>query len=73
MLIDSDWDYCYTGSDEHPIRRNLDPAGSARNLTIDELSLIVKIVVLQSKSFEQLSAELAQWPLVVSTHGNERL
>lgn len=73
MLIDSDWDYCYTGDDAHPIRRNLDPAGSAKNLTIDKLTLIVKIVVLQSKDFELLSAKLAEWPVVISTHGNEQI
>ncbi|MCR8641026.1 HAD family hydrolase [Paenibacillus sp. N1-5-1-14] len=72
-LIDSDWDYCYTGAIDHPIRQNLDPEGAAQNLSLDELSKWVKIVILQSSNFEQLYMELADLPVALYLHGNENI
>jgi len=47
-LIDSEWDYAYSGDDEHPIRRNLDPEQRAQNRRLEELNEIVKVVILHS-------------------------
>ncbi|TBL80498.1 HAD family phosphatase [Paenibacillus thalictri] len=73
FLIDSDWDYCYTGTSDHPIRQNLDPGGAARNLALDELAAMVKIVILQSSNFDRLYSELAALPVAIYLHGNEKI
>ncbi|WP_152392724.1 HAD-IIB family hydrolase [Paenibacillus guangzhouensis] len=72
-LIDSDWDYCYTGTSDHPIRQNLDPSNTARNLALNELSGMVKIVILQSTNFDRLYAELGALPVAIYLHGNEKI
>jgi len=70
-LLDSSWDYAYTGDDEHPIRRNLDPHGKARNLPYSELTEIVKMVVLRCHDGDRMLSELQQLPVVTYVHGTE--
>jgi len=70
-LVDSSWDYAYSGSSEHPIRRNLDPLQKAKNIPIDELNEIVKAVVLRSDDREHLLEELRKLPVVIHMHGQE--
>ncbi|HZJ86984.1 MAG TPA: HAD-IIB family hydrolase, partial [Erysipelothrix sp.] len=45
-LIDSKWDYAYTGSNNHPILKNLDVDKLANQVNLDELNEIVKILIL---------------------------
>ncbi|GGH19808.1 HAD-IIB family hydrolase [Paenibacillus segetis] len=70
-LIDSRWNYAYTGNNEHPIRRNVDPEQRAANVPLDELNEIVKVVILHSINEQQLLEELQQLPIVIYVHGNE--
>lgn len=70
-LLDSSWDYAYTGDDEHPIRRNLDPHGKARNLPYYELTEIVKMVILRCLDGDRLLSELQKLPVVTYVHGSE--
>lgn len=70
-LIDSRWDYAFTGNNEHPIRRNVDPELRAKNVHLDELNEIVKVVILHSINEQQLLEELQQLPIVIYVHGNE--
>ncbi|RUT47432.1 HAD family phosphatase [Paenibacillus anaericanus] len=70
-LVDSKWDYAYTGHNEHPIWRNVDPEQRAKNVPLDELNEIVKVVILHSLNEQQLLEELQQLPLVIYIHGNE--
>ncbi|MCS7460249.1 HAD family hydrolase [Paenibacillus doosanensis] len=72
-LIDGFWDYCYSGDPQHPIRSNLDPEGSARNVPIEELGDIVKVVVLRSRNHRQLLGELEKLPVMMYMHGTENI
>ncbi|MFB7121555.1 HAD-IIB family hydrolase [Bacillus tropicus] len=70
-LIDGDWDYAYTGSATHPILNNLDPEGRAKNVTLDKLQSIVKILLLTSDNMEVVEEQLSNMNIVVHSHGNE--
>ncbi|MGG3853956.1 HAD-IIB family hydrolase [Caldifermentibacillus hisashii] len=70
-LIDSSWDYAYTGPADHPILHNLDPQKLAKNRPLTELNPIVKILMLTSKKIGQLKRDLAKLDVVVNVHGNE--
>ncbi|WP_155592949.1 HAD-IIB family hydrolase [Lysinibacillus cavernae] len=70
-LIDSDWDYAYTGPVTHPILTNLDPQGRAKKVNFDQLQSIVKILVLTSNNMEEVEQRLNQINVVVHTHANE--
>ncbi|MEK3987521.1 HAD family hydrolase [Paenibacillus sp. FSL K6-3166] len=70
-LIDSHWDYSYSGSDDHPIRRNVDPEQRAKNVTPSELDELVKIIILNSLNGEQLLDQLHKLPVVIYRHGQE--
>ncbi|OXM14430.1 HAD-IIB family hydrolase [Paenibacillus herberti] len=70
-LIDSKWDYAYSGSEEHPIRRNLDPQQRATNIGIDELTEIIKVVILHSLDGQKMLEELLKLPIVIYRHASE--
>ncbi|GIN87148.1 Cof-type HAD-IIB family hydrolase [Heyndrickxia sporothermodurans] len=70
-LIDSDWDYAYTGSPEHPILRNLDPDRRAKNVDLIDLTSVVKILILTSTNMKEVENQLHSMEVVVHVHGNE--
>lgn len=70
-LIDSEWDYAYTGPANHPILQNLDPQRQARNVALDELQTIVKILMLTSNNMKEVEEQLNNMDVVVHVHGNE--
>lgn len=70
-LIDSHWDYSYSGSDDHPIRRNVDPEQRAKNVTPSELDELVKVVILSSVNGQLLLDQLHKLPVVIYRHGQE--
>ncbi|MFD2114320.1 HAD-IIB family hydrolase [Paenibacillus yanchengensis] len=70
-LVDSAWDYAYSGSEDHPIRKNLDPNQTAKNVPLEKLNEIVKVVILHSNDNEKLLHELNQLPIVTYLHGSE--
>ncbi|SDS85123.1 hypothetical protein SAMN05444162_2435 [Paenibacillaceae bacterium GAS479] len=70
-LIDSKWDYAYSGSEEHPIRRNLDPQQRAKNIGIDELNEMIKVVILSSLDGQKILEELQKLPVVIYQHALE--
>lgn len=70
-LIDGDWDYAYTGSATHPILNNLDPEGRAKNVKLDKLQSIVKILLFTSDNMEVVEEQLSNMNIVVHSHGNE--
>jgi len=70
-LIDSKWDYAYSSRIDHPIRRNLDPERRARNVRIDELEEIVKVVILTSLNGQRLLEELKKLQVMIYKHGTE--
>lgn len=72
-LIDSEWDYAYSGDEHHPIRRNLDPEQRAENRCLEQLNELVKAVILHSEEPEQMLDELQQLPVVIHMHGSENI
>lgn len=68
-LIDSSWDYSYTGEQTHPIYQNIDPLKSAKNVPVDVLENVVKIVLFTSNAEVQKSLE--DLPLTMHLHQNE--
>lgn len=72
-LIDSEWDYAYTGSNDHPILQNVDQAKLAKLVHLQSLASIVKILLLTSNDHEQLAKELAKLNVFVNIHHNENI
>ncbi|GAC43863.1 predicted hydrolase [Paenibacillus popilliae ATCC 14706] len=70
-LIDSDWDYAYTGAADHPILNNLDPLKIAKRLPLESLASIVKVLVLSATDIEMLAENLTSLDVVVHKHRNE--
>lgn len=70
-LIDGDWDYAYTGPENHPILQNLDPAKLANVVAFESLSSVVKILILTSKDNELLAEKLNELDVHVNKHGKE--
>ncbi|QXE01612.1 HAD family hydrolase [Terribacillus sp. DMT04] len=72
-LIDGDWNYAYTGDPMHPIKANLDPDNLAEQVQLDELSQVVKILILQSADQEKVAAEAKALGLRVHRHHGEEI
>ncbi|MGM0852768.1 MAG: HAD-IIB family hydrolase [Bacillota bacterium] len=70
-LIDSDWDYSYTGDAHHPIFRNLDPEKRAVNKQLAHLTKITKIVLFTTD--QAIKQKLDHLPVQIYEHGNEAL
>lgn len=70
-LIDSDWDYAYTGTADHPILNNLDPQRRAKNVEFDQLQSVIKILMLTADNMEEVEEQLSKMNVVIHTHGNE--
>lgn len=73
FLVDSEWDYAYTGDENHPIKRNLDPKQQAKKLELHKLNEIVKVVIIHSNDQESLLKELQELPVVIYNHGLEKI
>ena len=72
-LIDSEWDYAYTGSTEHPIYRNLDPDQLAKNVMIDEIEQMIKVVLFPNEHEKEILARLNLLPVRTYIHGQENI
>jgi len=72
-LIDGEWDYSYTGPQDHPILNNLDPAKLAKMVDLDVHNAIIKILILTSNNMEELTKRLSSLDVVTHTHGNENV
>lgn len=70
-LMDGEWDYAYTGPDDHPILQNLDSGKQADLVALDSLTSIVKVLILTSKNNELLAEKLNEIDICVNKHGNE--
>lgn len=70
-LIDSEWDYAYTGAIDHPILNNVDPLKLAKRVPFESLKRIVKILILSSNNMERMFGELVSLDCVVHRHLNE--
>lgn len=72
-LIDSEWDYAYTGANDHPILNNVDQGKLAQLIEIDLLPTIVKILILSSSDMDQMEEALAKLDVYINKHGNENV
>ncbi|MFF2910559.1 HAD-IIB family hydrolase [Paenibacillus sp. NPDC057934] len=72
-LIDSDWDYAYTGPPDHPILNNVDPSELAKRLPVESLKSIVKILILTADDMEGLAESLKDLGVVIHRHRNENV
>ncbi|MBP2078262.1 HAD-IIB family hydrolase [Oceanobacillus polygoni] len=72
-LIDSEWDYAYTGPADHPILNNLDPLKLARNIGLHKLTTVIKILMLTSDDMNEVLQRLNKMDIVVHTHGDEEI
>ncbi|MGE7690865.1 HAD-IIB family hydrolase [Lysinibacillus sp. NPDC097214] len=72
-LIDGDWDYAYTGSEAHPIYQNLDPLKLAKNISLQELKDIVKVVLFPGDQRNEIVVELKKLPISLYEHTSENI
>lgn len=72
-LVDSNWDYAYTGSEAHPIYRNLDPLKLAKKVTLDKLQEIVKVVLFPGEHLKEVVEALQQLPISIYEHTSENI
>lgn len=72
-LIDGQWDYAYTGPENHPILQNLDPANIANKVSLEALHPIVKVLILTSNHMETLAEELSKLNVYINKHSNENV
>lgn len=70
-LIDSEWDYSYTGPADHLILKNLDPKRLAVNRPLEKLENIVKIAILTAFNMEGLRKRLEKLDVIIHTHHQE--
>lgn len=71
-LIDSEWDYVYTGAIDHPILQNVDQGKLAQMVELEKLPMIVKILMLSSH-MDQWEGELKKLDVFVNKHRNENV
>ncbi|MEO3944264.1 HAD family hydrolase [Gorillibacterium sp. CAU 1737] len=72
-LIDGEWDYAFTGVPDHPIRNNVDPLRLAKQVPIEALGTMVKILILSSLDMEALYEQLTPFDIVIHRHGKENV
>lgn len=72
-LIDSEWDYAYTGDEAHPIRQNVDPGKFAKRVALEELNPIVKVLFLTADRMGELADKLMALDVYVNRHDTEKV
>ncbi|CAD5901160.1 HAD-IIB family hydrolase [Carnobacterium maltaromaticum] len=72
-LIDSEWNYAYTGTDNHPIKLGLDPLKQAQLVYVNELTSIVKVLILTATDLAAFEKELLLLNVVYHFHGDENV
>ncbi|ASI35256.1 MULTISPECIES: HAD-IIB family hydrolase [unclassified Exiguobacterium] len=72
-LVDGLWNYSYTGTISHPIRKNLDPLHSAKNVSLTEHDTIIKVLILSATSMPDFSEALREIDVVSHSHGEEQV
>lgn len=72
-LIDCAWDYAYTGSTEHPIYRNLDPHRLAKNISIEGIKQMIKVVLFPNERTQAILSSLESLQVQIYNHGQENI
>ncbi|MEF2247679.1 HAD-IIB family hydrolase [Paenibacillus sp. IITD108] len=71
-LADSPWDYAYRGPDNHPILERVDPNKLAKRVMREQLSSLVKLLILHADDMDGLEQELSGLPIVIHRHRHEQ-
>lgn len=70
-LADSKWHYAYTGPARHPIRQQVDSAGLAQQVALEELEEVVKLVLFSTD--ERVVKRVQALPVELYRHTAEAL
>ncbi|MEK4629389.1 MAG: HAD-IIB family hydrolase [Solibacillus sp.] len=70
-LADSDWDYAYTGSVEHPMYRGIDSEKKARKLNIHELNGFSKVLLFDPPA--KVKKYVQTLPVTVFEYAEEKI
>lgn len=70
-LADSEWDYAYRGPADHAILKQVDSGRMARQVEVNRLETIIKILILAASDEAALGQELEELDLVVHRHHRE--
>lgn len=70
-LIDSEWDYAYTGPVNHSILSKVDTSQLAKRVAVESLNSIVKILILSANNMEELAGKLVDLGVVIHRHRDE--
>ena len=73
FLIDSDWDYAYTGPADHPILNNIDNSKLAQQVPVHSLKSIIKILILTAVDMESLAEKIRALGVTVHRHRKENM
>jgi Cof subfamily protein (haloacid dehalogenase superfamily) len=72
-LVDSHWDYAYTGSEDHPIYQNIDPLKAAKKVALQDIRDIVKVVLFPGENVDAVLSELQKLPVCLYEHTSENI
>ena len=72
-LIDGNWDYAYTGPQDHPILSKVDPSRLAKCIPVTALDAIVKILILTADNMDLVEQEIRDLNVVIHRHGDENV
>lgn len=70
-MADGQWNYSYTGSEDHFLFPHIDSQKVAKNIPLDQLDPVVKILILTSRNNSLLQDELSHLPVFLTGHGEE--
>ncbi|MEC3838625.1 HAD family hydrolase [Bacillus amyloliquefaciens] len=70
-LIDSEWDYAYTGSPDHFLVKQIDPLKTAKKTAASELPSFVKVLITEADDLEAMAKELSVEDMVIHRHAGE--
>ncbi|WP_200966775.1 HAD-IIB family hydrolase [Insulibacter thermoxylanivorax] len=73
FLIDSDWDYAYTGPVDHPILHKIDHSKLARQVPVHSLKSVIKILILTAEDMESLAEKFRALGVTVHRHRKEHI
>lgn len=70
-MADSEWNYSYSGPKDHFLVPHIDVQKSAKNLPLDHLDPVLKILILTSRDFSMLFDSLGTLDLSLTRHDGQ--
>lgn len=72
-LIDGEWNYAYTGPEDHPIFQNVDSGKLAKKVPLETIDPVVKVLILTSNKINELAEKLSKLDVYINRHRNENV